>query len=343
MKLGAVGATGLVGQSFLKLLASPSFAGFAKQIRELRLFSRKRRELVFQGKTLETAPLAKGVFEGLDIVFFSAGSAVSREWAGRAVLEGATAIDNSSAFRRDRAVPLIVPEVNGRLIQKQGPQLLSNPNCSTIQLTAALSPLHKAFGLQSVRVVSFQASSGAGKAALAGLKEESLNILKGELSYETERPSPAFNCLPYIGDISEESGVSEEESKIMLETKKILEIPDLKISAFTVRVPAFNSHGEAVFVTLKNPPASKEEIRAVFKDRPGLRLERPDRLHGRHASGKEDVFVGRIHKSAAAEGEWIMWIAADNLLKGAALNGLQIAETVMRQKTGILREKDGKL
>ena len=338
MKLGAVGATGLVGQSFLKTLASPSFAEFAKQIRELRLFSRKRREVVFQGQSLQTAPLAKGVFRGLDIVFFSAGAAVSREWARPAVSDGATVIDNSSAFRRDPSVPLIVPEINSRLVKKPEPQIISNPNCSTIQLTAALFPLHKAFGLQSVRVVSFQAASGAGKAALSALKEESLNILKKLSAYETERPSPAFNCLPYIGAVSSGSGFAEEEEKIMFETKKILKISDLKIAAFTVRVPTFNSHGEAVFFTLKKPPASKEEAEAVFKNRPGLRLASPDHLHGRRASGKEEVFVGRIHKSPAAEGEWIMWIAADNLLKGAALNGLQIAETVMRHKKRALHD-----
>lgn len=325
MKLGIVGATGLVGQTFLKLLEASDAA-----IGELRLFSRRGKPVNFKGETLQTHPLKEGAFHGLDICFFSAGKEVSQKWAGQAVSERAIVIDNSSAFRQDPKIPLVVPEVNGHLLTYK-PQIIANPNCSAIQLVSAMNPIHKAFGLKTLRVVSLQAVSGAGKEALEKLKAESKDILNETLSYENEDPSFAFNCIPYIGTVSKQ-GFAEEEEKIIFETKKIMDLPQLKVAAFTLRVPAFNSHGEVVWFSLDSSPSSEEELGAVYKKRPEILWEKQSFPHGRKASGKEEVFVGRIHKDLVSKNSWIMWIVADNLLKGAALNGWQIAKKLWRVK-----------
>ena len=167
-------------------------------------------------------------------------------------------IDNSSAFRMDPEIPLVVPEINGSLLEYK-PQIISNPNCSTIQLVLVLHPLHQAFSLLSVRVVSLQSMSGAGQKALESLKDDTRQILEGKTSYATEKPLPGFNCTPYIGELTE-SGFCTEELKIHNETKKILGLPDLEVSAFTTRVPTLNSHGEVVSVKLEKKSVLKEEI-----------------------------------------------------------------------------------
>lgn len=323
MKLGLVGATGLVGQNFLTLLSSHS-------VSELRLFSRSPKEVAFKDQILKTQPLSKGVFRGLDMCFFSAGKEVSRQWANQAVAEGAIVIDNSSAFRQDPQVPLIVPEVNGHLLQYK-PQIISNPNCSTIQLVAAMDPVHRAFGLKTLRVVSLQSVSGAGKKALEELKKESREILNKKTAYSKEELSFAFNCIPFIGDILEQ-GFCEEELKILFETKKIMNLPELKISAFTLRVPTMNSHGEVLWFSLENSPSTEEELGAVYKGLPGIQWEKTSFPHGRKSSGREEVFVGRIHKDPVSHSSWVMWVVADNLLKGASLNGWQIAEKLWQLK-----------
>ncbi len=320
MKLGVVGATGLVGQRFLKIL-SP----FQNEIKELRLFSRSNKDCYFNGQKIQTKPLKEGCFEGLDICFFSAGKEASHKWCPQAEKEKVIVIDNSSAFRKDSDKLLIVPEVNGGLLNYK-PQIISNPNCSTIQLVMALHPLHQSFGLEEVRVVSLQSISGAGSAALETLKKESLSILESKKTYETEKMDTAFNCVPYIGSIGED-GFCEEETKIISESKKIMQIPDLKISAFTVRVPTLNSHGEIIWFSLKNS-VHREDIEKALA--PYVEVYKSDNdtplPHGRHASGKESVFMSRIHKDGLSETSWVMWLVADNLLKGASLNGLQIAQ-----------------
>lgn len=327
MKLGIVGATGLVGQRFLKLLAR-----LPASFEELRLFSRSQVSLFFNKRTLHTQPLSSEGFKGLDICFFSAGADVSRKWAEEAVKQKAIVIDNSSAFRRDPAISLVVPEVNSHLLQYK-PQIIANPNCTTIQLVTVLAPLQKAFQLKSVRVASLQSISGAGKKALDHLKEESRAILEGRENYEKDDLNTAFNCVPYIGAINDE-GFCEEEEKIMAESKKILEIPDLKISAFTLRVPTLNSHGLAVWLTFHNPPDSLKDLKEVLSKAPLVKVQEEGKPppHGRQASGRDSVFVGRIRKDPVEENGWLLWIVADNLLKGASLNGLQIAEKLITLK-----------
>lgn len=327
MNLGLVGATGLVGQRFLKLLAD-----FDGKIQELRLFSRSQKPCVFKGKTYQTLPLKAGCFAGLDICFFSAGGEVSRQWAPQAEKEGVIVIDNSSVFRRDKDKLLVVPEINGNLLAYK-PQIISNPNCSTIQLVMALYPLYQKFGLEEVRVVSLQSISGAGRQAVNTLKEESQDILNSQKPYETETMTHAFNCVPVIGALKDQ-GFCEEEEKIMYESQKIMQTPELKISAFTVRVPCLNSHSEVVWFSLKKKPDSVSEISSALSSfvevREGQEFE--SLPHGRQASGKEGVFVGRIHPDRVSENSWIMWVVADNLLKGASLNGLQIAQKLWKLK-----------
>ena len=323
MKLGIVGATGLVGQKFLALLEKD----FSFFIEKIRLFSRGKKNISFLGKNLQTEPLHSGCFKGLDLCFFSAGEEVSRIWAPQAVHEGGIVIDNSSAFRQDPDKRLIVPEVNAHLLDCK-PQIISNPNCSTIQLVVLLNALNKSFGLDSVQVVSLQSISGAGQKALENLKQESLDILKGKSAYEQSEARSAFNCVPCIGSLNAD-GFYGEEVKIMKESRKILNLPDLKISAFTIRVPSLNAHSEVVRCALKTEISNTEEvIQALSSDL--CVLDPPP--HARGCSGKKEVFVGRIHKDSFGKNTWLMWLVADNLLKGASFNGLQIAEEVWKKK-----------
>jgi len=324
MKLGIVGATGLVGRTFLKLLEENKAS---LPVEELRLFSRSSQEFSIFGKSLLTKPLSPEGFKGLDICFFSAGEQVSREWAPQAVQKGAIVIDNSSAFRRDQDKLLIVPEVNAHLLNLK-PQIISNPNCSTIQLVLPLKALDEAFGLKAVQVVSLQSISGAGKQALEDFKQESLDILTGKKTYKQEEVSHAFNCVPFIGAL-ESQGFCKEEIKIMEESKKILNRPDLKISAFTVRVPCFNSHSEVVRFSLSKSVSQEEIEKALFKS--VTLLDPPP--HARQTDQEKGVFVGRIHADPSEENTWWIWVLADNLLKGASWNGFQIAEEIIKLRS----------
>lgn len=322
MKLGVVGATGLVGQNFLNLLEKEK--NF--EIEDLKLFSRSPKSCSFLNKQIKTQPLSRNAFEGLDICFFSAGADVSLEWAPQAVKQGVIVIDNSSAFRSDPNKLLIVPEVNSHLLNYKA-QIISNPNCSTIQLVVALQALERAFGLESVHVVSLQSISGAGAQALKHLKQDSLSILKGEKAYKQKEMNHAFNCVPFIGSFNTE-GFCSEEVKIMMESKKILGLPHLKISAFTVRVPCLNSHSEAVRFSIKKQ-VDKDEILSALSSYVDISEQSP---HARQADQEKEVFVGRVHADPSMENSWWMWVVADNLLKGASWNGLQIAQELMKIK-----------
>ena len=315
-----VGSTGLVGLSFLELMQE-------KQIipQKLSLFAsekNKGRSLEFAGQKRPVQTLKKGCFEGVSIAFFSAGGAVSKAWAYQAVQERAKVIDNSSAFRMHKEVPLVVPEVNAHHLKDQ--PLTANPNCSTIQMCLVLHPLHQAFELESVQVATYQSMSGAGASSLEKLKSESLSYLQGGSS------SFAFNCTPQIGDV-QENGFSEEDTKMCEETRKILDHPQLDITAFTVRVPTLFSHGEALWVQLKKAPTNRQHLLEVLGKQKGLKVmagmgQYPDNSC---TTGQDDVFVGRIHPSPNNPRQWLMWVSADNVRKGAALNGLQIAQLLM--------------
>lgn len=331
INVGLVGATGLVGEVFVQLMEEREFP-----VGELRPFASENSaglKLRCQNREFAVQTLKPGCFEGLDLVFFSSGDDISLQWAPHAVECGAYAVDNSAAFRRDPDKLLLVPEVNGHLLNSlTGPAVIANPNCSTIQLVVALRPLAIQYGLESVRVASYQAVSGAGKAA----KEELMAQVQAWLDHE-ELPAPkafaqriAFNCLPHIGSFAED-GFSSEEDKVIFETKKILGLSDLPVSAFTVRVPVWNGHSEAVWVTLKKE-ATLAEMQNTLRTGPGLVLM--DDLQNKvyptvnDADGQNPVYVGRVHRDRDFPKSWLMWVVADNIRKGAALNGLQIAEHI---------------
>ncbi|NCN40805.1 aspartate-semialdehyde dehydrogenase [bacterium] len=333
ISVGVVGATGVVGETFLRLLESRNFPfGNLRLFASERSLGQKRR---VAGADYPIEGLKDGCFEGLDIVFFSSGDDISKEWAPKAAQAGAYAIDNSAAFRMSSRHELVVPEVNGSLISET-PTIIANPNCSTIQLVVALNAL-KSFGLKSVQVASYQSVSGAGapgqKELADHLRQDLENpenpIEDGGKTSETFGKTPAFNCIPKIGSFNDE-GFCSEEVKIVNETKKILELPDLDVSAFTVRIPSWNSHAEAVWFELESS-ATREDLIAALKDQPGLRVI--EKITGfetpRELSGVNEVSVSRLQKDFYGENRWRMWVVADNLLKGAALNGIQIAEALL--------------
>ncbi|PWU12841.1 MAG: aspartate-semialdehyde dehydrogenase [Bdellovibrio sp.] len=352
MKIGVVGATGLVGQTFLQILEQRSVGGAAATGVssadatgfDLALFASENsvgKTMSFRGKSYPVHALSKGCFNGLELVFFSSGDPISQEWAPQAAQAGAWAVDNSAAFRMDDRYPLIVPEVNGDLLSRQKtPTIIANPNCSTIQLVVALNPLLKNLGLESVKVASYQSVSGAGQAGVDELDSQ-IAAYAGALSRSESNPqhslkAKAFphpilsSCIPQIGSL-QEGGYYSEEIKVIRESKKILRSPRLRVSAMTVRVPVRASHAEAVWVTL-NKEVSREEVVATLAAAPGLVVQDDPAksiypLQGR-AAGEDPVFVGRIHRDVEDPFTWLFWVVSDNVRKGAALNGVQIAELI---------------
>lgn len=319
-RIAVVGATGLVGQAFIDLIKErdfsyESFHPFASEKSE-------GEKLIIDGRSWAIESLKEGSFKEIDLAFFSAGGAISQKWAPQAQKESCIVIDNSSVFRMQKDIPLIVPEVNASILTSKD-RLIANPNCSTIQLCIALNPIHKEFCLERVHVATYQSLSGAGTRAVDNLKKETSKVI-ADNSYKSNQ---AFNCIPQIGDIAA-NGLSLEDTKVQEETKKILNIPELFISAFSVRVPTLVSHGEVVWVKLKKPPSNREQFIQALSEQTGLHvMEGQDQYPiNQTTSGKNDVYIGRIHQDEQDPSTWMMWIAADNLRKGAALNGIQVAE-----------------
>lgn len=328
IKVGVVGATGMVGQTFMNILEKRQWP-----VETLRPFASEKslgQSITLQGKSYPIQILEPGCFDGLDLVFFSSGDDISREWAPQAARAGAWAVDNSAAFRMDDSTALVVPEVNGDLLSSmKTPQVIANPNCTTIQLVVALNPLLKKFGVQSVRVASYQAVSGAGQPGY----DELLNQVKNPSAPAETFPHPiAFNCIPQIGSFNAD-GYCSEEIKVMKETRKILRHSSMKVSVFTVRVPVLNAHAEAVWVTLDRE-VSKNELLQVLEQAPGVVLQ-DDVTQSFYptpakVSGQDPVFIGRIHRDVDDPKTWLMWVVADNVRKGAALNGVQIADLIFQ-------------
>lgn len=328
LNVGVVGATGMVGEVFLELLEQRNFP-----VKELRLFASDRSKgqtRKFQGRDVAIDTLSADGFKGLDLVFFSSGDDISKEWAPIAVKAGAVAVDNSAAFRMSDEYPLIVPEVNGDLCKSA--RLIANPNCSTIQLVVALNPLRRDFGLESVHVATYQAVSGAGKDGQKELRTQAESWTKGENAPAPQTfPHPIMmSAIPQIGGFNEQ-GFCSEEIKIMRETKKILRDKSFRVSAFTVRIPAWNAHSEAVWVRLKSSVTREQFIKSL-ESQEGLIVEdNPSKSVYPTAlakDGADPVYVGRIHQDLDDPQSWLMWVVSDNLRKGAALNGIQIAEQV---------------
>ncbi|MFN9066378.1 MAG: aspartate-semialdehyde dehydrogenase [Bdellovibrionales bacterium] len=328
LRVGVVGATGMVGQTFLNLIDERHFP-----IEELRPFASESsvgKTVTCNKRTWVSQSLKPGCFEGLDVVFIATGDDLSREWSPQAVKSGAFVVDNSAAFRMDPSSFLVVPEINLNLVNKKQPQIIAHPNCTTIQLVMALKPLQDQFGLESVQVSSYQAVSGAGAPGYDELLEQTADFKNPKPTTKTFPHPILFNAIPQIGSFNEQ-GFSSEEVKVMNETKKILSQPDLKVSAFTVRVPVLNAHSESVWVSLKKTPQKREVVQALSAF-PGIKvIDDPKNSQyplAREASGKDEVFVGRIHQDLDFPNRWLLWVVADNLKKGAALNGIQIAEGI---------------
>lgn len=336
LKIGVVGATGMVGQSFIQTLEDRKFP-----IQNLRPFASENslgKKIQLQGQSYNIEILKPGCFAGLDLVFFSSGDEISAEWAPKAVEAGAWAIDNSNAFRMHSDTLLIAPEVNGNLLKTGTPQIIANPNCSVIQLAIALRPLQQQFGIESVITSTYQSVSGAGQAAYDELVEMSKSAL------QTARPekatqrrensnfphSIAFNCIPEIGTYKGE-GYFSEDLKVIQETKKILGDPALRVSALAVRVPVLLSHACSVWVRLKKK-VELSQVHAALSTFPGIVLqdEPQNAIYPLQttAAGQDPVFVGRVHADLDDPQTWIMWVVSDNIRKGAALNGIQIAERI---------------
>jgi aspartate-semialdehyde dehydrogenase len=326
-KVAVLGATGLVGREILKVLEQRNFP-----VSELIPLASERsagKTLDFMGERRTVRAVDDDSFEGADIALFSAGSTASRRWAPIAAAAGAVVIDNSSAWRMDAEAPLVVPEVNPFDIELNN-GIIANPNCSTIQAVVALYPLHLKAGLNYVAFSTYQSVSGTGQEALKTLESGSRDFLDGrEPSSSLVYPHPiAFDLLPHIGPFDQD-GISEEEWKMVRESRKIMHIPDLWVSCTTVRTPVFRGHGEAVLARF-DKPITPEEVREILSCAPGVELQdnpgssiypRP-----RYAEGKDPVYVGRIRKDTGLENAIAMWVVSDNLRKGAALNAVQIAE-----------------
>ncbi len=330
ISVGIVGATGLVGETFRDLLKDSKYS-----FKELRLFASERSEgqkIPFRDAEYEVQTLNEGCFEGLDVVFFSSGDPISKEWAPKAVAQGAIAVDNSAAYRMDPSTPLVVPEINfDEMGEPTKPRVIANPNCSTIQLVMVLNALKK-FTPVACRVASYQSVSGAGKEGIADLLDQTEDVLQGKEPREGRNFNPpiAFECQPKIGSYSDD-GFCSEETKIMNETKKILSLPNLKMSAFTVRVPTQNGHGEAVWLTF-DKEATAAEIEATLNECSYVQYlpaggEKTFHSY-KEVTGQSDAFVSRLRKDPEFENTWMFWVVADNLYRGAASNGLLIAERI---------------
>ena len=331
-RVAVVGATGLVGREMISILEERDFpVGSLVPIASERSVD----EVVsFKGLDYAMAMLKPEVFEGVQVALFSAGGDISREYAPMAAEKGAVVIDNTSAFRMDNDVPLVIPEVNPEDVadhKKRG--IIANPNCSTIQMVVALKLLHDAATIKRVVVSTYQSVSGAGKQAIEELSTEVQALFAQKpIDAEVFPHQIAFNCLPHI-DRFEEDGYTFEEKKMMLETAKILHAPDLRVTATTVRVPVFCSHSEAVNVEFEKA-LSPEKARKILSDAPGVEVV-DDPLENRYplavdATGTDAVYVGRIRKDPTVQHGLDLWVVSDNLRKGAALNSVQIAEVLIK-------------
>ena len=328
-KVAIVGATGLVGQEFIKTLEQRNFP-----MASLKLLASERsvgKKLLVGGQELEVKEATPESFPGIDIALFSAGAEISRHLSPIAAKAGVVVVDNSAAFRMVPNVPLVVPEVNPEDIEwHRG--IIANPNCSTIQMVVVLAPLHKANPIKRIVVDTYQAVSGTGSAAVDELTTQTRQVLNGQNTIPHVYPHQiAFNVLPEI-DVFWDNGYTREEWKLVEETRKIMHAADIALSATCVRVPVFTGHSEAVHVEFTRP-MSPDEAERILAEAPGVKiLDDPAiSLYPQPwaAAGTDEVFVGRIRRDASHANGLVMWIVADNLRKGAALNAVQIAEEMI--------------
>lgn len=327
MKVAVVGVTGMVGQIMLKVLEERNFP-----LTELIPVASERsvgRNIEFKGKEYSIVGLEEAIPLKPDFAFFSAGGDVSRKWAPKYAEAGITVIDNSSAWRMDPGVKLIIPEINGKELTDHD-KIIANPNCSTIQLALTLGPLHKKYKAKRVIVSTYQSITGSGVAAVEQFENEEKDR-KGKMFY----PYPIYrNVIPHC-DVFEDNGYTKEEMKLTNETKKILGDDSIMVTATAVRVPVVGGHSESVNVEFEND-FTVSEVRQTLKDFPGIKLQDNSDMNvypmPKYAEGKDDVFVGRIRKDNTKDKALNMWIVADNLRKGASTNAVQIAEFLIKRE-----------
>jgi aspartate-semialdehyde dehydrogenase len=326
-RVAVIGATGAVGRVMLELLRERSFPAD-----DIVLFASPRTAgTEIDGRTVQLLD-DNADLSGIDIALFSAGAGTSRQWASRFVDAGAVVIDNSSAFRRDPSIPLVVSEVNPHALRNHH-GIIANPNCSTMQLMVALAPIHRAVGIERLIVATYQSVSGTGKKAIDELDAQAHSDLHG-----MEMPAPeaypdhiAFNVIGAAGNFAEGDDHTDEERKMMFETRKILEDESIGIAVTCVRVPVRVGHSEAVNLQTREP-ITADRVRELLADAPGVALEHvPSPLR---AAGRDEVFVGRIRRDESHPRALSMWVVSDNLRKGAATNAVQIAELLVADRAG---------
>jgi len=333
--VAVVGATGLVGEMMVTVLEERAFP--VSQLFPLASNRSLGRSVSFRGRNHPVRELSGFDFSQCDLALFSAGAAVSREHAPRAVAAGCIVIDNTSEFRYQDSVPLVVPEVNLQTLAGFGASgIIANPNCSTIQLVVALKPLHDEARLERVEVATYQSVSGAGREAVEELARQSITVLSGKGPAQAHGGAKpiAFNCVPHI-DVFQENGYTREEMKIVWETRKILGLPQLRVNATAVRVPVFYGHSEVVHLETAHP-LSAVRARELLKNAPGITVLDEHRAGGyptatTEAANRDTVYVGRIREDLAPDRGLNLWIVADNVRKGAATNSVQIAEALARR------------
>ncbi len=334
--VAVVGATGAVGRVMISILLQRNFP--ARTIHALASTASAGKSIEVDGRRFEIGALDDFDFRFAQIALFSAGAAVSKIHAPRAAQQGAVVIDNTSQFRYDDDVPLVVPEINAHAIARcQARGIIANPNCSTIQMLLALHPIHQRVMVKHVHVATYQAVSGSGASAIEELRTQSEAILKGKTPQARVYPQPiGFNVLPQI-DVFMDNGYTKEEMKMVWETRKILEQQDIGVDPTAVRVPVFYGHSEALHIETRDK-CTAEQARNWLRQAPGIELvdQSQDGIYPTavtHAAGQDAVYVGRVRESISHPHGLNMWVVADNLRKGAALNSVQIAEKLIQSGT----------
>ncbi len=334
MNIAIVGASGAVGQELLKVLTQTDFP-----VDNLRLFGSSRSagsKYVFRGKEIVVEELTpQSDFSGIDIAFTSAGASTSRQYADVITRHGTLMIDNSSAFRMDADVPLVVPEVNGDDAFDAPRRIIGNPNCTTIQMVVALKPLHDISPIRRVHVATYQAASGAGASAMKELADQYEQIVKGEKPVvEKFSAQLAYNVIPHV-DVFTDNAYTKEEMKMFHETRKIMHAPDLSVSAMCVRVPVLRAHSEAIWIETERP-ITPQEARQVLENAPGIVvLDNPtEKVYPMplDIADHDPVYVGRIREDIANPNGLTFWVVSDQIRKGAALNAVQIARYILEHK-----------
>ena len=336
MKVAVVGATGMVGQMMLKVLEERAFP--VSQLIPVASSRSVGKQVTFRGVEYPVVSMDDGVAARPDLALFSAGGSVSKEWAPAFAKAGSIVIDNSSAWRMDENVPLIVPEVNADSLTRAD-KIIANPNCSTIQLVVALNPIHEKLGINRIIVSTYQAVSGTGMKAVEQYYEEA----EGKSEVNRVYPHQIFaNCIPHC-DVFMDNDYTREEMKLVYETRKIMSVPDMPLTATAVRVPVIAGHSEAVNIEL-NTDTDVATIKALLENAPGIKIyDNPEENKypmPTLADGRDAVWVGRIRQDESRPRCWNLFVVADNLRKGAATNAIQIAEVLVEK--GILKaEKEG--